>query len=124
MVNMIGEIYLDINRQNMTVSRGDVVSPGLENYITNPHYKYHGCPGTNRDQIVACLRQGDLVNAVECSIAGVGSVNIAETEYTFRRMVQEIFVSNKKVIHRRDGVDMTPAEALLWLIRKEGDKAA
>ncbi len=124
-VNLVGEIRLYLNRNFMEVVSGDIALPDAGNYLTNPHYKYHGCPGRNRDQIIDCLTRGDVIAAVECSIAATGSVNIGETEYTFRRMVQEILTSNEKIIHRFDGVDLTPAEALLWIAAKhKGEEVA
>ena len=124
-INIMGLIRLEPNRNWMEVVSGDVSCEGMENYIANPHYKYHGCPGRNRDQIISCLSRGDLVAAIECSVAATGSVNIGETEYTFRRMVQEVLSSNRKIIHRYDGVDLTPAEALLWLAsRQKGEDVA
>lgn len=126
-VRMRANFRLYIIRNYMEVQRGDDFANNcyeITNALTNPHFKNHGCPGQNRDQIVTCLRQGDLVSAMECCIAATGSVNIGETEITFRPFVQEILTSTMKIIRRTDGVDMTPAEALLWLLNKQGDKAA
>lgn len=125
MVNMIGTIKIHLGNNSVNVVAGEDIKLDSDcGYITNPHYKYHGCLGSNRDQIVSCLQHGDIISAIECSIAGVGSVNIGETEYTFRRMVQEILTHKGKIIHRRDGTDLTTAEALLWLIKKKEENAA
>ena len=96
----------------------------LRDCLANPHFKQHGCPGRNRDQIVQCLSQADIVSAIECCIAATGSVNIDETDITFRPFVQEILTSTQKIIRRRDGIDLTPAEALLWLTKKQGEETA
>ncbi len=121
-VKIRGHILLQINRNYMDVERGeqfDESETEVANCITNPHFKLHGCPGQNRGQIIECLNQGDIITAIEASIAATGSVNIAETEYTFRPFVNEILNSEKRIIRRKDGVDMTPAEALLWLRSRE-----
>lgn len=126
-VRMRAHFNLYVNRNYMDVNRGDDFnncSEEITNSLTNPHFKYHGCPGQNRDQIVSCLRQGDIISALECCIAATGSVNIGETEITFRPFVQTILTSTDKIIRRADGVNMTPAEALLWLLNKQGDKVA
>jgi len=120
-VKIRGHIVLQINRNWMDAPRGndfDETNLALANCLTNPHFKLHSCPGQNREQIIQCLREADIVSAIECSIAATGSVNIAETDITFRPFVQEILSSERKIIHREDGVDMTPAEALLWLTKK------
>ena len=127
-VRIRGHIVFQINRSWMDaprVNEFDSTNPALDNALTNPHFRFHGCPGQNREQITQCLREADIVSAIECSIAAAGSVNIGETDITFRPFVQEIMTSNKKIIHRfSDGVEMTPAEALLWLTKKQGETAA
>ena len=127
-VRIRGHIVLQINRSYMDaprVNEFDTANPALDNALTNPHFRFHGCPGQNREQISQCLREADIVSAIECSIAATGSVNIGETDITFRPFVQEIMSSSKKIIHRfSDGVEMTPAEALLWLTKKQGETAA
>lgn len=127
-VRIRGRIKLDVKRAYMDVERGenyDSSDENMYNCITNPHYRLHGCPGRNRDEITQFLRQGDLISALECSIAATGGVNIDETEYTFRPFLQQVLTSDKKIIHRMsDGVNMTPAEALLWLLKQNEEKAA
>lgn len=121
-VRMRAHFELEILTNTMSVPRGyafDESIPELRDALTNPHYHFHGCPGTNRDQIMQCLRQNDIVSAIECSIAAAGSVNIAETDLTFRPFIQMILTSENKIIRRKDGVNLTPAEALLWLLKKE-----
>ena len=126
-IKMRGQIKLNTARSYMDVPRGEPygsdVGDELDNCVTNPHFERHGCPGQNRNQIMQCLQAGDLVSAIEASIAAVGSVNIAETDLTFMPFMQKVMTSTKKIIRRRDGVDLTPAEALLWLTKKE-EKAA
>lgn len=127
-VKMRGRFHLKINRNYMDVERGTgytYFGTEMDNCLTNPHFELHGCPGENRNQVIECLKNADIISAIECCIAATGSVNIGETELTFRPFVQNILTSNKKIIHRMsDGVDLTPAEALMWLMMKEGDKVA
>jgi len=121
-VKISGHIVFQPSTNWMDAPRGqniDMTDPILSNCLINPHYKLHGCPGRNRDQIIQCLQQGDLISAIECSIAATGSVNIGETDITFRPFVQEILTSDKRIIQRSDGTDLTPVEALLWLQTKE-----
>ena len=126
-VRIRGEIKLNPGRQWMDAPRNayfDDNDAVLGNCLTNPHFKFHGCPGQNRTEITKCLQDGDIVSAIECSIAATGSVNIGETDITFRPFVNEILSSKKKIIQRADGELMTPTEALLWLIQKQGESVA
>jgi len=126
-VKLRAHFSLDMARSYMNVFRGDNyagVSEELMHCLTNPHFKLHGCPGSNREQVISCLRSADIISAIECCIAATGSVNIGETEMTFRPFIAEILSSKDRIIKRKDGVDMTPAEALLWLLKKQGEKAA
>jgi hypothetical protein len=105
----------------MTAPRGQTCAENcyeLKDYITNPHFKLHGCPGRNKEQIIRCLRQGDVVSAIECAIAATGSVNIDETEYTFRPFLLEVLNSKDKILQNNKGEDMTPEEAVLWLSKQ------
>ena len=125
-VNLKGHFDLLIDNCGLNVGRGDTCGqhPDLDKCLMNPHYYYHGCPGANRDQITRFLREADLISAIECAIAATGSVNIGETDLTFRPFLHNIMTTNKKIIHRlSDGVDMTPAEALLYLIKKQENAA-
>ncbi len=120
-IRMKGYIELKITLCDMIAQRGQMIAednPSLKNYITNPHFKIHGCPGRNREQISQCLRRADIMSAIECSIAAIGSVNIDETEYTFRPFLQEVLSSKNKIIQNNEGVAMTPEEALLWLSKQ------
>lgn len=120
-VKMKGNIELQINRFNMSAPMGQNLAENnsqLKDYITNPHFKIHGCPGRNKEQIIRCLKQGDVESAIECSVAATGSVNIDETEYTFRPFLQEILISKNKILQNTQGESMTPEEALLWLYKQ------
>lgn len=120
-VRMKGSIELRISVCDMIAQRGQLTAEenaSLKDYITNPHFKIHGCPGRNREQISQCLRRADIMSAIECSIAAVGSVNIDETEYTFRPFLQEVLTSKNKIIQNNEGLAMTPEEALLWLSKQ------
>lgn len=104
---------LNIRMRNLDFSKMDYE---FKSCLSNPHFAYHSCPGQNRGAITECLANGELISAIECCIAATGSVNIAETDITFRPFVQEILTSTEKIIHCiPTNTDMTPAEALLWL---------
>lgn len=118
-VKVKGWIQLYPLRCDMTAPRGQLEAESmLKDCLSNPHFKIHGCPGRNKEQIIRCLRQGDVMSAIECSIAATGSVNIDETEYTFRPFLQEIITSKNKILQTINGEDMTPEEALLWLSKQ------
>lgn len=121
-VRVKGYVELKLIQCDMIAPRGQdpaETNLSLKDFITNPHFKIHGCPGRNKQQIITCLRRADIISAIECSIAAVGSVNIDETEYTFRPFLQEILTSKNKVLENSDGDYLTPEEAILWLSKRE-----
>ena len=124
-VRMRGRINLGVSLYTMGVnsaySFGD--DEELINAMTNPHFELHGCPGQNRGAIIECLRAGDLISALECSIAATGGINMNETEFTFRPFMNKIFNCDKKIIQRFDGKKMTPKEALLYLKERKNEEA-
>ena len=121
-VRMKGDIELRLNRQDIYVPNSQAKSENnldLKDYISNTHFKLHGCPGRNREIIVSYLREGDIIAAIECFIAAVGAINIGEMDLTFRPFVQELLNSTRKVLVTQDNQAMTPEEALLWLAKRE-----
>lgn len=124
-VRMRGRIILDLSRNFMEAAQNPdfAASEDQELYdsISNPHYALHGCPGQYRDQIMDCLNRGDKIAAIECSIAATGSVNVAETEVTFRPFIQQLLTTDRRFIETPEGMK-TPEEALLWLLKKEKDE--
>ena len=125
-VRIRGKIMLNINRSWMDVERRasyDENNAELNSCLNNPHFDFHGCPGRNRDQIMECMRMNDLIAAVECSVAATGSVNIGETEITFRPFVQQLLSSKNKIIQvRKTGEKITPEEMLLRLLKAKKEE--
>ena len=121
-VHLMGGIKINLNTRSMDVQshgRYDDMDSVLGNCMPNPHFELHSCPGQNRGQILECISRGDIETAIECCMAAVGSVNIDETELTFRPFVCSVMASEKKIIHMNDGRDLTPQAALLWLIAQQ-----
>jgi len=124
-VKMCGYYKLDMVRKNVRTNQGyDYVSvdPLYKDYIPNPHLQRYACLGDYQTVIARTLANGDLLTAVELCIASAGSVNLDETYQNFRPLLGAILTSQNKVLTRFDGVDMTPEEALLWLL-EEKEKA-
>lgn len=116
--------YYSLNLHNYragTASNYDYVSkdPSLVDYMPNPHLDIHACLGGYRNRVPEAIRSGDLISAVDMCIASAGTVNLDETDITFRPFIGKLMASENKVLRRRDGVDMTPEEALIYLIDKE-----
>ena len=121
-VKMAGNYILDLDssatstRRNYNYNDADPVFKGC---MPNPHLKFYECLGGYKTRIGAALRDRNYIAAIELCIASAGSVDLDETEQTFRPFLGYLMSSKEKVLRRKDGVDMTPEEALLYLIDKE-----
>ena len=91
----------------------------FKDYIPNPHLQQYSCLGDFSSRVITALADGDLVRAFELCVHSAGAVNLDETDQNFRPLLGWILENNNKVLRRFDGVDMSPTEALLWLIDKE-----
>ena len=121
-VKMCGNYTLDLNSCFTNTNRRydyAAADPVYKDYMPNPHLKFYECLGNYKGRIAAALRERNYIVAIELCIASAGSVDLDETEQTFRPFLGYLLSSKEKVLHRRDGVDMTPEEALLYLKNKE-----
>lgn len=121
-VKMAGNYSLDLEACWMnTQRRFDYLAadPVYKDYMPNPHLKFFECLGGYKTQVSKALKDRNFISAIEMCIASAGSVDLDETEQTFRPFIGFLLSSKDKVLRRRDGVDMTPEEALLYLIDKE-----
>lgn len=94
-------------------------NPLYKSYLPNPHLKIFACLGGYEPRIMDALRDEKYVVAIELCVASAGSVDLDETEQTFRPFLGWILASEEKILRRKDGVEMTPQEALIYLIDKE-----
>ena len=97
----------------------ETMDPIYKDYLPNPHLKLFSCLGGYETRIADVLRNRNYISAVEMCICSAGSVDLDETDQTFRPFIGWLLKSDRKVLRRKDGVEMTPSEALLWLIDKE-----
>ena len=127
-IKMAGNYSLDIRNHVFNTNSDfnyELEDPLYENYLPNPHLKLFGCLGQYHGRVIDRLAANDLETAMELCVYSAGSVDLDETIQTFRPMMGWIMDSDKKILRRFDGVDMTPKEALLWLIsRKEKEHEA
>lgn len=113
-IKMCAYFELDIAGDVHTV-RDHSFGEAYNDYLVNPHYSRHACLGGNAPAIIEFIKNGNIIGAVEQCIAATQRVNVFETSVTFRPMLNQLFLSEKKIIQRNDGLDMTPKEALAWL---------
>lgn len=121
-IKIAGNYRLDLYGCNVRSERGYnyiAADPVYTSYIPNPHLKIFSCLGGYETRINRALRDRNYVAAVELCCTSAGSVDLDETAQTFRPFLGWVLTSREKIMHRRDGVDMTPEEALIWLIDKE-----
>ena len=121
-VKVAGNYMLNIRNNFFETNSGfnyEEVDPIYTNYLPNPHLKLFACLGQYHGRVVGALERGDMLTAFELCVHSAGSVDLDEVEQTFRPFIGWILKSDRKILRRNDGVDMTPGEALLWLVDKE-----
>ena len=124
-VKMCGNYSINVYSQGFSTSSSysyEAIDPIYADYIPNPHLKNFECLGDYHYRVVEALRREDLITALELCVYSAGSVNLDETEQNFKPLLKWILMSQKKILRRYDGVDMTPSEALLWLIESKEHK--
>lgn len=124
-IKIAGNYQLNMYEQRLYCSSDynyEEADPVFKDCLPNPHIKLFACLGGYKERVNQAIRTGNLVSAIELCCASAGSVNLDETEQTFRPFLGWLLSSQKKCLHRRDGVDMTPEEALVYLSEKENDK--
>ena len=119
-IKICGYYSLDL-RGYCSSSSGYHYPAKYHDHMPNPHLDRHNCLGSYEPAINECLRDGNLIGAIEQCNASVMSVNMAETGMTFRPMLAGLFNQTEKVLRNKEGIDMTPAEALAWL-KSKGEK--
>ena len=121
-VKIAGNYTINLNRCRLSCSRQyDYANadPIFKSYLPNPHIKNFACLGGYEHRVANALADRNYIAAIEMCCASAGSVNLAETEQTFRPFLGWLMSTREKVLRRKDGVDMTPEEALVYLIDKE-----
>ena len=126
-VRMAGNYRLDLERCRVSTSstydycRAD---PMFKDYVPNPHLKLFECLGGYKERVMPALRDRNYIAAVEICIASAGSVNLDEVQQTFRPFLGWILTNRNKILVTKDGKEMTPEEALVWLVDKEKENEA
>ena len=121
-VKIAGNYILDLESHIFNTNQGydyELIDPIYADYLPNPHLKIFGCLGQYHEKVVDRLFAGDVVTALELCVYSAGSVDLDETHQTFRPFIGWIISSKKKILRREDGTDMTPEEAMVWLLDQE-----
>ena len=124
-VKIAGNYSLNFEECRITTNRTfDYVAtdPLYKSYMPNPHLKIFSCLGGYETRVANALKNRNYIGAIEMCCASAGSVDLDETEQTFRPFIGWLMSSREKVLRRKDGIDMTPEEALLYLVDKEKTK--
>ena len=121
-IKICGNYQIDLNSCRLYTSETyDYVQadPIYKGYLPNPHLKRFGCLGGYKDKVMNALLEGNYISAIELCIASAASVNLDETVQTFRPFIGWLLSSQEKVLVSKDGIEMTPEEALIWLSERE-----
>ena len=122
LIKIAGNYQLNFATCTVNSDRGynyNRADPLYKSYLPNPHLKLFSCLGGYKTKIINEMKIGNYIGAIELCIASAGSVDLDETEQTFRPFLGWVLSSKEKILRRNDGVEMTPEEALIWLIDKE-----
>lgn len=121
-IKIAGNYSLDLNDCRVRTNSAynyENADPIYKSYLPNPHLRLFSCLGGYKDRVMRALRDKNYIGAIEMCIASAGSVDLDETEQTFRPFLGWILSNREKILKRKDGVEMTPEEALIYLIDKE-----
>lgn len=121
-IKIAGNYSLDLNECRIRTDSAydyEFADPLYKSYLPNPHLKLFACLGGYKDKVMRALREKNYIGAIQMCIASAGSVDLDETEQTFRPFLGWILSSTEKILKRTDGVEMTPEEALIYLVDKE-----
>lgn len=100
---------------NVSVRAGYNYPPEYNDCLPNPHLQEHACLGSYAQYINTKLKDGDVIGAIEQCLASASSVNVDETDLTFKPMLEWLYESDEEILINEDGRSMTPIEALNWL---------
>lgn len=116
-IKLCGYYNLDLVGRVNTESNFDYPK-NYKNMMPNPHLQRHSCLGNYADVIREKVANNDVVGAVECCLASVSQINMAEGA-TFPHFVNKLFAKDcGKVLELPDGTEVTPSEAYEWLINQ------
>ena len=121
-IKIAGNYSIDLNNYYVQSARGfdyQNADPLYKTYMPNPHLEIFACLGGYKNRVISALKNGNYISAIELCCASAGSINLEETDQTFRPFLGWLLSSREKVLRRKDGVEMTPEEALIYLIDKE-----
>ena len=105
--------------RNYRFDNGD--SPIFRDRLCNPHLYNFGCMGHRRTEIIREeLRNRNYIGAFAAMSASVENINMSEVSQNLRPFLGWILSTDKKIIlNLETGEDMTPEEALVYLVHKE-----
>ena len=119
-VLLCGVYRIDITGYVNTESGYDY-PPNCADYMRNYHLDYHHCMGGYEPVIRDYLGRGDTIGALNACVTSVQCINVNETGPTFNPFVKKLFSTSNKVIELPDGTHVSPAKALEWLNKQEGE---
>ena len=121
-IKLCGVYSIDLNNCYVQTYRSydyNNADPLYKSYLPNPHLDIFACLGGYKNRVMQALKECNYIPAIELCCASAGSINLEETDQTFRPFLGWLFNSREKVLRRKDGTDMTPEEALIYLVDKE-----
>lgn len=124
-IKLCGNYELNMNDNEVgTNSDYRYVGSAFEDCLPNPHLRIHRCLGGYEEKIMNALYNNELMSALELCVYSAGSVDLDETEQTFRPLIGWLCTTQKKCLLDRDGNSLTPEEAIVQIKDKEKENEA
>jgi len=112
-IRMCAFYEIDMSTASVGVISGyDYGDARTKKYIPNPHLQRHACLGSYREPIRENLRRNNIIGAIQQCAASAGSVNLQETDMTFKPFMASVFKSNNKILVDNEGNEYTVKEAI------------
>lgn len=112
-IRMCAFYEIDMSTASVGVISGyDYGDARTKKYIPNPHLQRHACLGSYREPIRENLRRNNIIGAIQQCAASAGSVNLQETNMTFKPFMASVFKSNNKILVDNEGNEYTVKEAI------------
>lgn len=91
-------------------------------YLPNPHIQYYRCMGRYESLIDQALATGDLITAIEQTVASTRSINFGDST-VMSQFIQDLCTKRNPFVVMPNGENATVRAAIEWLKAEDAKKA-
>lgn len=117
-INMCAKFKIQIGGEIIAVDGALYPESEYAGYTPNPHLHHYGCLGNNRAHIAQCLKNNNIIGAIEQCCAAASGLNLTDStviEHFMKTLCTNRARINHCCIELPDGNVVTPKEAIAWL---------